>query len=89
MAGPAKKTVTVPLALPVSGGPGIGGVSAVEFVAETVNEYVPGQYNPGTSVVPIDSVELPAPVPVPGGVETGLDEKEYDVPEGRPERPKE
>ena len=61
---------------------------SVEFVAATVKEYVPGQYSPSVLVVGIERVVLPAPVPLPGGVGTGLDENEAPDPE-RPERRRE
>lgn len=72
-------TVSEAPALPVSEGPGIGGVRAVALTAEAVNEYIPGQ-SPGL-VVSIVRVVLPEPAPVPGGVDTGLGENEPEAPE--------
>jgi hypothetical protein len=80
-------TVSEAPALPASDGPGIGGVRAVALTAETVNEYIPGQYSP-VFVVSSVRVELPEPVPIPGGVDTGLDENDPEVPES-PERVRE
>ncbi len=77
-------TVSEAPALPVSDGPGIGGVRAVALTAETVNEYVPGQYSP-VLVVSIVRVVLPDPVPIPGGVDRGLGENDPEAPES-PER---
>ncbi len=82
--GPTCRTVRVPLALPGSAAtPSVG--NPVVLVAETVNEYTPGQYN-GVLLVSIVRVLLPAPVPPPGGVETGFGENEADAPGTKPER---
>ena len=68
------------------GSAAVAGTGAdVVLLAETVNEYAPGQYS-GVLLVSIVRVELPEPVPPPGGVETGFDENDPNAPGTKPER---